>query len=58
MNDGALQSLRDEYEKKIAWIRGLGLDQRSSIDAILKDLDTAHEDVDSDLNFIHSGMYT
>ncbi len=57
MNDGALQNLRDKYDTQLAWIQDLGLEKRSSRNSIIKDLDAAYKDIDSVLDFVHSGMY-
>jgi hypothetical protein len=55
LNDGLLQSFRLDFEQRIKWIEGLGLEHRMGIDTVLNDLLSGLEKISSDLEFIHTG---
>ena len=55
LNDGKLESLRYEYDKRMKWIEGLSLN-KGDIDAIKEDQKAGVEFLQSDINFVHSGL--
>lgn len=55
LNDGHLKDLQQRFKEQLQWTEGIGLEQRSDINCLKRDLTTAMESTDADLEFIHSG---
>ena len=52
LNGGSLQQKYNAYIQRLDFIKGLGLDERSSQQQLLQDLHTLHQDLASDLSSI------
>ena len=50
LNDGALQQQYSTYIQRLYFVKGLGLDNRSSQQQLLQDLSKLHEELASDLS--------
>ena len=58
LNDGELSKLRESYQKRLDFIGGTGLDERSGNMCVLEDITTCIDNCSKDIRFLtHSKWY-